>query len=180
MPSTDSQPKVCIRCGQDCSNKRRAKDAHGRYVCAQCMTQTKPEKGTDSSVARAKPSVNGSGGSGGGARPAVSKPVQTAIPEDHGILGKLIDQSIEEHRYGCPNCHAPMKSAQILCIKCGFNKERGKQVQTVVKKSAEEKGIDASPQNEKIRKLKKLMQVGGLAISLIAIGVIIFWLYFQA
>ncbi len=31
--------KICARCGRDCSNRRRLKDHHGRYFCAECAAE---------------------------------------------------------------------------------------------------------------------------------------------
>lgn len=127
-----SSGKVCVRCGLDCSAKQRTKDADGNYICGDCIAQAKAR-------APAPPPLPGT-------RAVVQRPTVAAqrpdAGNDQGVLGKLIDESVEMHKHGCPNCHAPMKSSQILCVKCGFNKERGKQIQTVVKKAAQEKGVD--------------------------------------
>lgn len=157
--SSSSSGKVCSRCGEDCSNKQRVKDAQGRYICADCVAKAR----------QAKPA----------SAPRPTGPVPPPIPkaaasEDQSVLNTLINESVEMHKHGCPNCHAPMKPTQMLCIKCGFNKERGKQMQTVVKKALQEKGIDDGALKRR-RKRWFINNAGpgvALLVALIAVAVL--------
>ncbi len=36
--------KICSVCGIDCSAKKRAKDANGRYICADCLERAREAK----------------------------------------------------------------------------------------------------------------------------------------
>lgn len=132
MATLDSPTKVCSRCGLDCSHKQRAKDTQGRYICQDCLD--KARAAAKSPTPAPKPAAP---------PPARSTPpAAQAAPDDGGVLGKLIDESVAQAKHGCPNCHARMKQDQILCVKCGFNLERGKQMQTVVKKAVVDKGAE--------------------------------------
>ena len=162
----DASGKICIRCGEDCSNKQRSKNAEGNYICADCLAKIKARQPAPPPLPGTKP-VAGPG-------PAVAQPRSAARGgEDQGVLGKLIDESVEMHKHGCPNCHAPMKPTQILCVKCGFNKERGKQLQTVVKKAAQEKDVDVPSRYAKSRRINKLLNFGGMAVAGFTVLVII-------
>lgn len=158
----DASGKICIRCGEDCSNKQRSKNAEGNYICADCLAKIKARQPAPPPLPGTKP-VAGPG-------PAVAQPRSAARGgEDQGVLGKLIDESVEMHKHGCPNCHAPMKPTQILCVKCGFNKERGKQLQTVVKKAAQQPDVELPSRYAKSRRLSKMMEIGGASIGVIAL-----------
>ncbi len=43
MTST-SASKVCVLCGEDCSNKPRIKDSHGNYYCKSCHQEAEHRK----------------------------------------------------------------------------------------------------------------------------------------
>ena len=155
--------KICIRCGQDCSNKQRAKDAQGNYICADCLSKAKARQPAPPPIPGAKsPSAK---------PPVVASPKSEIVHGDQNVLGKLIDESVEMHKHGCPNCHAPMKPTQVLCVKCGFNKERGKQLQTVVKTAVQEKGVDDSALRR--RKRSFISNLGpGIALAIAGFAIL--------
>lgn len=112
------QSKRCSRCGRDVSNRTRATDAQGNYICAECLEEarTNPAAAAPAAAATARPT-----------RPR-------SEPGSDDIMSKLVDESIQEAKSGCPNCRAKMKANQVICVKCGYHREKGEALHTTVQK----------------------------------------------
>lgn len=95
--------KVCIDCGQDCSNRPRVKDARGRYLCKACE------------AARAR-----------AASPHQAQS-QPQPPADEGVFDLMPDSLLGDVPAPCPACSQPIPSGSVLCLKCGFDVRKGAQ-----------------------------------------------------
>ena len=101
MAESGTESVVCSRCGKDCSQGRRAKDAKGRPVCGACVDKAK---------------------AAGGAKPA---------PDANAdFMSKLIADSPRLTQPACPQCGDPFPAASIICTHCGYNRETGKNLRT--------------------------------------------------
>ncbi len=113
--------KTCLRCGQDCSNKPRIRDQHGRYVCKACL---KPGE------------VEGVSFPGESPQPAphqATLAVAAPAVEDDPILYELAPDDLVDQApkpVGCPACGRSMPPGAILCTACGFDTRKGYQVGT--------------------------------------------------
>jgi K+-sensing histidine kinase KdpD len=82
-------------------------------------------------------------------------PVAAASPASRGdddIMARLVNESVEQSKHGCPNCHSRMKANQAICVNCGFNRETGKVLKTVEQKAVviKEKRAKGSGRNAAI------------------------------
>lgn len=132
-------PKVCSVCGEDCSAKARSKDAQGRYVCGDCVAKASAAKASAvkagaATAGGAKPAGAGvsAAATGRAGTPPARQPAASAADDD--VMSKLVNESLELGKHGCPNCHARMKQAQTICVNCGYNRESGKMLRTVEQK----------------------------------------------
>lgn len=131
-------PKVCSLCGEDCSAKARSKDAQGRYVCGDCVAKASAAKASaaKASAVKAGAAPAGAGVSAAATGRAGTPPARqpAASTADDDVMSKLVNESLELGKHGCPNCHARMKQAQTICVTCGYNRESGKMLRTVEQK----------------------------------------------
>lgn len=123
--------KICSVCGIDCSAKKRAKDANGRYICADCL-----ERAREAKVAKeGKPVVVATG-------PIVPKKVSAApamLPNGvDPIMDNLVAGSKALHQVACTQCAYPMDREAKICTHCGFNTLSGKVMKTAVYKAPKE------------------------------------------
>jgi predicted Zn-ribbon and HTH transcriptional regulator len=111
--------KICIRCGDDCSDRPRLKDANGRYMCKACAARE----------GRAPPVP---------AAPAERAiPATTVAPRTPADLGPItLDDNADnaddasaiplasDTPSPCPKCKATMPAGAVLCVACGHGSER--------------------------------------------------------
>lgn len=98
MPSP-AAPKVCIKCGTDCNGKPRTKDNKGRYTCKPCYDTVQA-----SAAVPAEPD---------GALPIGL--VEDAAPIPLGLQT-------------CPSCQSSVPHGSAICVQCGYDLVRGKQL----------------------------------------------------
>ncbi|MCE2967425.1 MAG: hypothetical protein ACK5WB_04645 [Phycisphaerales bacterium] len=89
--------KICIRCGEDCSDRPRLKDASGRYMCKACAARE----------ARVP------------AAPIDPSDLGPIMLDDAGAIPLAGDAPSE-----CPKCKAKMSEGAVLCVACGHGAER--------------------------------------------------------
>lgn len=85
--------KTCIKCGIDCSDRKRVKDAAGHYMCGTCFERER-------------------------AGSASSPPV--ADPDDGPIGLAPLDGDTKPPRQ-CPRCGELVGETARLCVQCGTN-----------------------------------------------------------
>lgn len=128
--------KTCLRCGQDCSNKPRIRDQHGRYVCKACL---KPGE------------VEGVSFPGETAKPAPHQPalaVAASAVDDDPVLYELAPDDLVDQApkpVGCPACGRSMPPGAILCTTCGYDTRKGYQVGTGAGASETRGGVTKCP-----------------------------------
>lgn len=138
------QPKLCVRCGHDCSGRARFRTARGRYLCARCLDQL-----------RQAHRAGRGGESGPAGSPSTTAPIATpaaapteAARDDDDALATLddLDESdatipLEAPDEGpgtvpCPVCLAPMLADHNVCGRCGFDRRAGAQSSTLVEQTS--------------------------------------------
>ncbi|MBX3385196.1 MAG: hypothetical protein KF768_01350 [Phycisphaeraceae bacterium] len=118
--------KRCSLCGKDVSTRTRATDAQGRFICAECL-----EKARAARPAQQAPAPTAQTGRS-------RAPDRASGPDD--VMSRLVDESLEQAKSGCPNCRAPFKPNQVICVKCGYHREKGAALHTTVQKPKPGKG----------------------------------------
>ncbi len=114
--STSTCNKICVICGQDCSNCPRTKDPRGRYYCQPCYE-------------RALAAANRCRDR------AASNPALEANP-----LGMMEELSSLEPAatWSCPECNSQLWANTVLCTHCGFDRRNGRVVETRVQPAQEQ------------------------------------------
>ncbi len=121
MPGTDSPSKVCVVCGESVAGKPRVKDAAGRYTCAgACHDQ---HVAAVKAAARAKSESR--------AAPAPS-PGTIPVGDERSVLSDLISQSPMLKAGKCEQCGGVIPQGGVICTRCGFNSQTGKNLRTAV------------------------------------------------
>lgn len=125
MPGTESSNKVCVVCGKDVSGKPRVKDAQGRYTCAGDCQATHAANLKKAAQERPK----------GGTTPSRSASVPMAsvpLSDEGSMLSDLISQSPMLKAGKCEQCGSIMPQGGVVCTRCGFNTQTGKNLKTAV------------------------------------------------
>jgi hypothetical protein len=78
------------------------------------------------------------------ARPAAQPPVDLFAsqgPPDAGVGGILDEIGLERFTSAtrCPNCGGDMQAGAVICVRCGFNTQTGKQLRTVSDTDAQQR-----------------------------------------
>ncbi|MDQ7012456.1 MAG: zinc ribbon domain-containing protein [Planctomycetota bacterium] len=128
--------KICGICGEDCSDRPRVKDRHGRYYCKACASER--ARADDD----AAPGV--AAGAAGG---AVGAAAAAALPEDPDTFEldnadpgarplpiEMLDNT--EPTRNCPMCFRSMPRDAKICVSCGYDPEKGIQSSTKIVKKA--------------------------------------------
>ena len=117
-PAPSSQAKVCVRCGKDCSNKPRTKDARGRYTCRACFDAAQGEQAITLEPAR----------------PKRTEPRIEPVGDGVGVYEMMLDDAVKEAAAvttaPCPGCGRALRSDAALCVNCGHNTRTGAAVTT--------------------------------------------------
>lgn len=127
-------PKICTVCGLDCSNKPRAKDAQGRYVCKECMQRAQAAQVAKQDAGKPKAAAGGApvvGAVGGAARSAGDQ------GDNAFILDIVEPPKVREDQKPCPSCGKGINEGQVLCTSCGFNLKTGERALVNVLKPVE-------------------------------------------
>lgn len=89
--------KTCVKCGVDCAQTRRFKDARGHYVCAKCYDRLK-----------------------------YGLPIEKQTEVDQGPAIALADEAPRGERgLDCPRCHATIPGGQSVCPDCRYDSAIG-------------------------------------------------------
>lgn len=138
---TGGAAKVCIVCGANVAGKPRVKDAAGRYMCAgECQKKAEAESLARSEArerAKLQPPPPPKAG------PVVKS---AAAAKESNLLGDLISSSPMINAAACTACGNPMPGGAVVCTRCGFNSQTGKNLKTAVIKEKEKKEAKLKPQ----------------------------------
>ncbi len=133
MATTGAAGKICAICGEDVSGKPRVKDAQGRYMCAGLCEAKAAEQARARSAPRPKPA------------PAAAPAAPPVVSSDAGLLGKLIEDSPMLKSAKCESCGSAMVGGAVLCTRCGYNTQTGKNIRTAVIIEKEQKQQQVKP-----------------------------------
>jgi hypothetical protein len=141
MATAESAKKVCVVCGADVAGKPRVKDAAGHYMCAgECQqkaeSQAKERAKARQAAAALQPPP-----------PPKQGPVvkSASAPTDGSMLGDLISNSPMVNAVACTACGNPMPGGAVVCTRCGFNTQTGKNLKTAVIREKEKKEAKIKP-----------------------------------
>jgi hypothetical protein len=129
-------PKICVRCGQDCSERKRVKDAAGRYVCQECLDKALAAKAAAQRSAAKQaeaPAIEPAAAAAPPAPPAPTVP----DPADDGTIPLELEESpapqVARSPAGesrpCPLCGTAMRGEDVICTECGYSRETGKRLE---------------------------------------------------
>lgn len=92
--------KTCVKCGVDCSNRKRVKDAAGHYMCSECFESRSQAR----TPQPAEMMVSADAG-------------LESIPELEPIdLAPDWEQPTLDH---CPACSKEVRPGAVVCVSCG-------------------------------------------------------------
>lgn len=128
--------KICGICGEDCHDRPRVKDRHGRYYCKACVSERdRTDHHADTGVAA------------GAASGAVGAAVAAPLPDDPDTFDlddadpgarpmpiEMLDNA--KPTRSCPMCFRSMPGDAKICVSCGFDPAKGIQTSTKIEKKA--------------------------------------------
>lgn len=126
--------KVCVVCREDCSNRPRAKDSQGRYVCGTCLEERKARKAQQAAQPATQPARKPE---------RSSQPNPQPDPMVAALIGDIPDPTAPENQ--CPNCAKLIQPGSAICMNCGFNIASGKKIRTQVAKAQKEPKASSGP-----------------------------------
>ena len=53
----DVKPKPCVLCGEDCGDRPRVKDVHGRYACRACVEKRALQRAANDETVADEPAI---------------------------------------------------------------------------------------------------------------------------
>lgn len=115
MSDWPTAPKVCFLCNQDCSDRARVKDQHGRYICRACVEARERAKAAHT-LATASTDV----------LPPEDAPAAPA-PASDDAYDLAPDTSPPDRLRLCPSCGHAMGVGSIKCHFCGYDERVGLQ-----------------------------------------------------
>jgi len=121
MVSNANWTKVCTLCGEDCSSRKRAKDAEGRYYCLKCfdrrLNEVQRRRALEDKLLRT------------GLDPSDS--MSSTFGVDVELIASeaaTVDTVEESPEALCPYCGLGIKADSVLCVHCGQDFAAGKQI----------------------------------------------------
>jgi hypothetical protein len=147
-----STPKSCTSCGLDVTNRKRTKDAQGRYFCEDCVAKAKAARAAANPPPQIKANNDAvaSAGKAGGD--------DNAFLLDMGGSAVAMKGSVP-----CPECSRALTEGTVICTGCGYNLQTGKRLAVKVTKAKKVKEAgDGSGGGAEIME-------DGFALSMIAI-----------
>jgi len=138
--SRDSLMPIKVQCA--CGKSFAAKDElAGKTVKCPACQQPLKIPGASPASAPAKPAAKPAAAKPA-AKPAAAKPAPAApAPGGGDLFDEIGLQAAAPDTVACPGCTEPMPIAAVVCIKCGYNKNLGRRMQTM-KMSGEGGGHD--------------------------------------
>ncbi len=122
QPSPDA--KACTSCGLDVTNRKRTKDAQGRYFCEDCVAKAKAAR----AAANPPPQIKANKDAVASASKAGGD--DNAFLLDMGGSAMAIKGSVP-----CPECARALTEGTVICTGCGYNLQTGKRLAVKVTKA---------------------------------------------
>jgi ribosomal protein L37E len=124
-PQPNTAPKSCASCGIDVTNRKRTKDAQGRYYCEDCVARAKTAK----AVANPPPAVKAN-------QQAVSSATKVSASDDNAFLLEMGGSAIAmKGTVPCHECGRALTEGTVICTGCGYNLQTGKRLAVKVVKT---------------------------------------------
>lgn len=159
MTDAPRSRKVCVLCGQDCSNRPRVRNARGRYYCKSCYEQAASQRAAMT--------------------PVPARPKQTGGLD---LLGEIVDQlaqpaSPTAPARSCPACGGALDADAVICTNCGHNSKTGRSNATEVAAPVVVTSDDGSAHGRVwpilIGSLSILLSCAALVVSLWVVGIVV-------
>lgn len=125
MSEEDRPQKICVICGEDCSQQRRIKDDQGRYYHKECYDQAKQAKRAKKAASQSAPASS--------SMPLKFTPtgepdpyaLDTDVMEESGSGSAMELDADSQPTKVCPHCHRRMPLEHATCSHCGYNTMTG-------------------------------------------------------
>lgn len=127
----DAPAKICIICNQDCSARPRTKDKLGRYICQSCADARKHAKATPAPFPAPAPFPDPlpAPSDHAASDPAPSDP-DPSDPDIYDLAPDSFNAILGDGPKPCPSCGQPIPSGSVLCLGCGYDERKGRQLST--------------------------------------------------
>jgi len=147
--------KICMVCGEDCSNRPRTKDPKGRYYCKPCFELAR-RRYQKKAAARARSRA-------------------PAPPDAHGQPYVLTEPAPESKQApvpsrpsaACPSCGRPLPPNTKICVNCGVNVATGR---SIVTSRGLDEGLVYSNAEQVLRWISWIVPTGILPVASEAMG----------
>ena len=144
--------KICVLCGEDCSQKPRTKDRKGRYYCRECYDEALERQEARRYAPEAPPPAADPGAEPGfGVDPDNALDLGLDEPDATPVTMAMV----------CPGCRAPLAREAVVCVSCGYNMQTASQLKVKTKKPKR----DSSAAPEALG-----MLLSPLAVTIAALG----------
>jgi hypothetical protein len=134
QPSNDrpSDVKSCTSCGLDVTNRKRTKDAQGRYFCEDCVAKAKAAR----AAANPPPQIKAN-------KDAVASASKAGGDDNAFLLDMGGSAMAIKGSTPCPECSRALTEGTVICTGCGYNLQTGKRLAVKVTKAKAAKGEGA-------------------------------------
>ena len=112
--TTDQPGKVCVLCGEDCSQRPRVKDRRGRYYCRPCYDKAKEAVDARKALEETPPDPELR------AEPE-PEPELEPVPDPEAWMVPLEGEAAPA--VGCPACGRRMDKGAVICTNCGYTRD---------------------------------------------------------
>lgn len=155
QPSNDrpSDVKSCTSCGLDVTNRKRTKDAQGRYFCEDCVTKAKAAR----AAANPPPQIKAN-------KDAVASASKAGGDDNAFLLDMGGSAMAIKGSTPCPECSRALTEGTVICTGCGYNLQTGKRLAVKVTKAKAAKGEGSSDPGYSVNIMED-----GPALSMLAI-----------
>jgi hypothetical protein len=135
QPSNDrpSDVKSCTSCGLDVTNRKRTKDAQGRYFCEDCVAKAKAAR----AAANPPPQIKAN-------KDAVASASKAGGDDNAFLLDMGGSAMAIKGSTPCPECSRALTEGTVICTGCGYNLQTGKRLAVKVTKAKAAKGEGAA------------------------------------
>jgi len=155
QPTNDRSPdaKTCTSCGLDVSNRKRTKDAQGRYFCEDCVAKAKAAR----AAANPPPQIKAN-------KDAVASALKAGGEDNEFLLDMGGSAIAVKGSTPCPECSRALTEGTVICTGCGYNLRTGKRLSVKVTKVKAAKGEGAG---------EGLGELDGYSLGLLAIVLLV-------
>jgi len=132
--------KLCRACGTDVADKPRIKDAHGNYVCRDCLEKLRARQAQQRAKSASPEDETKSAGRNPGhasRSPALTmkqmaQRAHEPVPGNDPEFELLRQTSAQRARSMsvCDHCAHEIDADAVICVRCGYDRRKGRRVTT--------------------------------------------------